>query len=240
MKIITLGDIHGRENWKKITYNEDFDKIVFIGDYFDSFNISGVDQINNFLDIIQYKKNNIDKVILLIGNHDYHYFSSIGNRGISGYQPVMAPSISFIIEENKNYLQMAYGYKNLLFTHAGVTESFMNSVFGKAGWSYDNIVGDLNDLWKYKPLSFNFNGIDPYGDDIYQSPIWIRPRSLMKDSKDLKKKYIQIVGHTEQNSIDIEGKSTNGKYYFIDTLHNKVGEYLIYNNNSFSIGKVNI
>ena len=43
----------------------------------------------------------------------------------------------------------------------------------------------------------------------------------------LKKKagIIQIVGHTGQNSIDIKGKSTGGKYYFIDTLGTS-GEYL--------------
>ncbi len=36
MKIITIGDIHGRDFWKKIL-EEPMDQLVFIGDYFDSY-----------------------------------------------------------------------------------------------------------------------------------------------------------------------------------------------------------
>ena len=41
MKTIVIGDIHGRTIWKQIVIeNPDFDKLVFIGDYFDSFDIA--------------------------------------------------------------------------------------------------------------------------------------------------------------------------------------------------------
>lgn len=81
--------------------------------------------------------------------------------------------------------------------------------------------------------------IDPYGNNIQQSPVWVRPKSLMKDNKDseLKNTYIQIVGHTKQNTIDIKGKSTGGRYYFIDTLPNN--QYLIEKDGEFSIGYIN-
>jgi len=36
MRIIALGDTHGRTDWKQITARERFDKVVFIGDYFDT------------------------------------------------------------------------------------------------------------------------------------------------------------------------------------------------------------
>ena len=52
MKTIVIGDIHGRDVWKKIVEHENADKVIFIGDYFDSFDIPSSDQINNFLDII--------------------------------------------------------------------------------------------------------------------------------------------------------------------------------------------
>jgi hypothetical protein len=82
------------------------------------------------------------------------------------------------------------------------------------------------------------NYIDGYGDNEEQSPIWIRPKSLKRSNakSDLKKMYIQIVGHTEQSSIDITGKSTGGRYYFIDTLPS--GEYLVEENNEFKVGKL--
>lgn len=237
MKIIALGDTHGRQYWKYVVNTQEFDKIVFIGDYFDSWDISGKDQINNFLDIIEYKKNNPDKIILLIGNHDHHYFSSIGYTGTSGYQQVMAPSINTVIEDNKDHLQMAYSHENLLFTHAGVGETFMDIAFGKEEWKVENIADDLNELWKHKPHAFTFNGRDSSGDNIGQTPIWIRPRSLMKDSHNLKKEIIQIVGHTGQVSIDIKGKSTNGRYYLIDTLGSSK-EYLIWDDGEFKTDKI--
>lgn len=33
MKILILGDIHGRTIWKQIIENENPDKIIFLGDY---------------------------------------------------------------------------------------------------------------------------------------------------------------------------------------------------------------
>jgi predicted phosphodiesterase len=88
MKIIALGDIHGRTNWEKIVDNEmDSDKIIFIGDYFDSRDsISALEQIHNFKEIIKLKKIYPEKFIILFGNHikvsmnssDYFLVASIG------------------------------------------------------------------------------------------------------------------------------------------------------------------
>jgi hypothetical protein len=233
MKTLVLGDTHGRSNWKLAVHKENADRVIFVGDYFDSFEFSGVEQIHNFKEIISYKEQNPQvEVVLLIGNHDQHYFAGIGNSGTSGYQYIMAPSITQVLEENKHHLQMAYGFGEYLFTHAGVSPVFMDETFGENDWSIDNVVVDLNELWKYKPKAFEFNGLDPSGDNACQTPIWIRPRSLMsinkRHLKGLKKDYIQIVGHTQMRKLDIEdsNKFTGGRYYFIDTM-DKSGEYLI-------------
>ena len=236
-----MGDTHGRSLWKLIVHQEqDADRIIFVGDYFDSFDISGVEQIHNFKEIIEYKKTSGKEVVLLVGNHDYHYFPEIGYTGTSGYQTVLAPSISQVVDENREHLQMAYKFDNILCTHAGVTKTFMNSVYGEEGWSIDSVDSELNELFKYKPKSFKFTLnygtklANPYGDDIWQSPIWVRPRSLQKDGVD-KKKYIQVVGHSTQNQIDIKGKSTGGRYYYIDTLGTS-GEYIVVKDNIISNG----
>ena len=231
MKTVVLGDTHGRSNWKLAIHQEKpFDRLIFIGDYFDSFNISGVEQINNFKEIIQYKENNPQiEVILLIGNHDYHYFPEIGYTGTSGYQSGIAPSITQVIDENRHHLQMAYQFNDFFFTHAGISSVWLDETFGVGHWDIKFLADEINDLFKFKPLSFDFNGFDSYGDNKTQTPIWIRPRSLMSANKaNLVKKIIQIVGHTIMKKLDLKGsdKFTGGRYYFIDTMETS-GEYLI-------------
>lgn len=249
MKIIVIGDLHGLGVWKYIvTKNEDADLFIFLGDYLDSFNISGEEQGKNLLDIIEFKKRNTDKVILLLGNHCIHYWPGIGDTNTSGYQAGMAPTFEWIFQSNKELFKMAYKHENILFTHSGFAPTwiemlvkFSNVPKELAQYNIETIDQTINDIWKYKPLSFlfrDYNGrSDSYGDDPYQSPVWIRPKSLMKDCQEIKKDIIQVVGHTSQNSIDIKGKATGGRYYFIDTLGTS-GEYLIIQEKNFSVGKV--
>jgi len=245
MKTVVLGDTHGRSNWKLAIHMEQpVDRVIFMGDYFDSFEFSGVEQIANFKEIIQYKENSPQvEVVMLIGNHDHHYFPEVGYTGTSGFQSRIAPSITQVVDENRQHLQMAYGFRDFLFTHAGVSPVFMDEAFGENDWSKESVVVDLNELFIYKPRTFDFNGFEPSGDNVSQTPIWIRPRSLMsankKHPKGLKKDYIQIVGHTQMNKLDIEGsdKFTGGRYYFIDTMGTS-GGYLIIEDDEIKTNKI--
>lgn len=73
MKIITIPDIHGRKFWRKVIEDNlsKADKVVFLGDYFDPYNESNLeeDMIMMMEHIIKLKLNEPDKYILLIGNH---------------------------------------------------------------------------------------------------------------------------------------------------------------------------
>jgi len=250
-KVIYIGDIHGRDVWKEIVKkHSDADTFVFIGDYFDSFNISGIEQLRNVEEIVAFKKSQeLDpskKVYLLIGNHDIHYWPGVKNRGgTSGFQSTMMFQFEQFFRENENMFQMAVLVGNCLCTHAGVSAKFLKDV---GYWKYNyedesHIAEFLNDLFKYKPNEFTFTAysdrvmglVDGYGDNEDQSPIWIRPKSLQRANKneDIKKMYVQIVGHTQQDHIDIKGKTTGGKYYYIDTL--PTGEYLVQIDGEFSV-----
>ena len=76
-KLLVFGDIHGRLFWKEPANKliDEIDKIIFLGDYLDSYpdewddNHTRQDDINNFLEIIDFKTKYNDKVILLLGNH---------------------------------------------------------------------------------------------------------------------------------------------------------------------------
>jgi predicted MPP superfamily phosphohydrolase len=245
MKTLCIGDLHGRSDWKLAIYQEGhIDRVIFMGDYFDSFNIPGIEQIDNFKQIIKYKENNPQvEVVMLIGNHCHHYYPEVGYTGTSGFQRGIAPNIMQVVDENRHHLQMAYGFGEYLFTHAGVSPIFMDQVFGENDWSKESVVVDLNELFRYKPKSFDFNGLESTGDNACQTPIWIRPRSLMHANKThpkgLKRDYIQIVGHTQMKRLDLEGSDrfTGGRYYFIDTMDTS-GQYLVIEDGKLRTGSV--
>lgn len=212
MKIIALGDTHGRGIWKEITAKEDdADKIIFIGDYFDTHSngYSGNRQMENFKDIIAFKKANMDKVILLIGNHDFHYMKA-AQETYSGYQHGYAIEIRELLEEalRENLLQMCYKHGDFFFSHAGLTntwveQSFVDEPFDVNKPTLETIEQDVNDLFKYKPYYFRFNmggNFSNTGDDVTQPPIWVRPASLMKDIFDGLR---CVVGHTTVRQLGL-------------------------------------
>jgi hypothetical protein len=238
-KLVAIGDVHGRNTWKQIVEQEQPDTVVFVGDYFDSFDIPGKAQIDNFKNIIQWKHDNPQcKVVLLIGNHDFHYMPEAYNDRYSGFQKNLYIEIGQVLEANKHHLRMAYRCDDLVFSHAGITPEFLLN----NNWGDQDMVEFVNELWLYKPHKFKFadNGYghsDPYGDDEFQGPLWIRPRSLMKACQEVKKTMIQVVGHTAVKEIDAKGKATGGRYYFIDCLDN-TPEYLVYENKQIKINKL--
>lgn len=230
MKIIAIGDVHGRSFWKLIASAQAFDKLVILGDYFDSFDISASEQMNNFSELVAYKKANPDKVVLLIGNHDFHYLPVAMDavEMYSGFQQRFAFQISQLLEENKNLLQICYTWEDYLFTHAGVTHTWLND----AGYSEEEIDVFINELFRYQPRWFFFNGSDPYGDNVTQSPIWVRPASLKRNA--YKYETIkQVVGHTTVQKLAI----TKDRFFFIDTMGTSK-EYLILNDGRVRIDKV--
>lgn len=224
-KALIIGDIHGRDCWKEIVAKENADKVIFIGDYFDSFTITAAEQMHNFKEILEYKQSTKSEVILLIGNHDFHYID--GSEHYSGYQAGAAPAISDLLFSNTNHLQMVYEMDGYLFTHAGVSHDWYTYWMKMLHLDGGSVVDNINEIWKTSSRPFRFAGYDPYGDSVISSPIWIRPKSLQKANYDtLRTEFIQVVGHTQQNKIDTKGRSTGGRYYYIDTLDTS-GEYMV-------------
>jgi len=238
MKTIAIGDIHGRSIWKKIIEKEKPNKVVFVGDYFDSRDdISAAEQIHNFKEIIEYKTSqNETEVILLVGNHDLIYYPGIYGEGTTGYQSEMASYITNIIIENNHHLQAAYFDGQYLFSHAGVGKVWLK----ENGWdNKEDIAYFVNKIWEEDKSKFEFYGFEPTGDNLIQTPVWIRPKSLIKTWQKDKSKPIQIFGHSEVYNIDLEEyqKWTGGKFIMIDALGFSK-EYLIIIDQVLSVGKI--
>lgn len=231
MKTLILGDIHGRDIWEDIFNKELPDKVVFMGDYFDSFDVAGVLQIDNFKKIIKFKEDNpqVD-IIMLFGNHDHHYMY---DSPYSGYQYNFAPQIRMLLKDNLHHLRLAYKLDDLLFSHAGISPVWCDDKLDK--WSKSTLVNQINELYHTNPEAFNFQhtSFDPYGNSVDQTPIWIRPSALMMSNKGddgLKNHFIQIVGHTQVkdifDSFTASEKAMGSRYYLVDNLEK--GGYVIY------------
>ena len=235
MKIIAISDIHGRDVWKEIVEKEeDTDKIVFLGDYVDSWDINPHKQIQNLKEILKFKEENEDKVTLLLGNHDYHYLPKCVAWGIyySGFKRMLVPEVSPLLNDalQKKLIQMCYVHENIVFVHAGLSKTWCRNY----NVDLDNLELSINNLIFERIGAFDFQFSkdsyeDPYGDDVFQSPLWIRPKSLLKDRLD---DYTQVIGHTQVKEIDL-----SMPIKLIDILETK-DQYLIYENDKFKIGEL--
>lgn len=133
MKILIIPDVHARPFWKDAVdkYMDEVDRVVFLGDYLDPYQSEGFtrkDAIRTLEEVIELKRNNKDKIVLLIGNHDAHYFLKHFARS-SRYDSSHAYRIKLIFDEHKSLFQLAHeevvNGKKYLFTHAGLMGSWV-------------------------------------------------------------------------------------------------------------------
>ena len=80
-KILILPDIHARQFWKGacLEHKDEFERIVFLGDYLSPYpyeEISNEKAIEVFGEVLKFKNDNPDKVVLLMGNHDFSFINS--------------------------------------------------------------------------------------------------------------------------------------------------------------------
>jgi hypothetical protein len=130
-----------------------------------------------------------------LGNHDYQYLGEVAGQLYSGYQERHFCEIYTILEKNIDLLKVVYvTHDNYIISHAGVSAWFMDRM-RQAGVM--DIEG-INEVFIRDRNILNFNGRNPYGDDITQGPLWIRPRALERQPV---AGYSQIVGHTEMAEI---------------------------------------
>ena len=210
MKILVIPDVHGCNAWENNVKNniDNVDKVVFLGDYFDSFNKEekGLAALDNFNNIIELKKNNKDKVDILLGNHDVENYLA-GTR-CSGYQESMYFQYNEVLLKNLDLFDIGVTYDGWTFSHAGYSSSWVAWVIECLKFNYPNLLdicyenGELSPVsfsnkllhnTDYRLLVYSYLDISGYGDNKFQTPLWIRPEALIKNMFYEK----QVVGHTE-------------------------------------------
>lgn len=244
MKYVIIGDIHGRTQWKQIIEKEkDTDKFIFLGDYFDPYDwtLTLDDLVNNFRDILDFKIKDPDKFILLVGNHDLAAFESNANhcRYVDGTYENIAPIFYNAIKEG--IIQLCYFINNdIVCSHAGFSKTWLDD----AGLSFDefSLNKDFKEQVENKTVISTYDFIyskgdfwvDGSGDNIWQSPLWIRPNSLIRNKPN---DVIQCIGHTRiyKNTNQLY-KLDRVKVLLCDCLEH--GEYYSYENGEFKFNKI--
>jgi len=185
MKIAVVSDIHQSVYWRYLIEKEnDFDKIIFMGDEFDCWKNKWPLQMNNAENIITFKKSCQEKIDLCWSNHAISYFL---NEKCSGYQADHAIDIKEFYKRNKNFYNVIYVYDNWIFSHGGVSAKWMKSC------GIDNL-SEVNTLFNEKPNYFKWVGPDSYGNNSNEGPLWIRTDALIMNHVH---GFNQAVGHTE-------------------------------------------
>ncbi len=229
--LVVIGDVHGMRIWEKIVSKHPNCKYIFLGDYNDPINkIEDIDVLDNFKRIIQFKHENIDDTVLLIGNHDIHYMRR--DVGIcSRFNIRLEDRLFELFDRYNSYFVNAHQEGNILFTHAGATEEWFSRSF-KAE-SRDNAAYQLNHLTEWQSSTDVLLDCGTYRGGLhkYSGILWADKREMKYPLEG----YIQVVGHSRVNKIAIKtskahkGIEKPAACIFCDSLHKD--KYLYINPN---------
>ncbi|MGV3561356.1 metallophosphoesterase [Larkinella arboricola] len=231
MKIITISDLHGRADWLRINVDQ-YDRVIFLGDYTDSYELSDETILENLQQIIALKEKYPDKVVLLIGNHDAQYLHFPHYR-CSGFRPSQQPALTHLFTVNQSLFQIAHQEGVYLFTHAGVSSLWLSHL-PKSGLSL-NLDLDPQDLSQLAPVmnrmhqdrmlrtalfdvSYLRGGSDEAG-----GPVWADKRET---STDYLPGLHQVVGHTPVPEFVTIGDE-NGSITYTDVLQTQEAFYTL-------------
>lgn len=224
MKILTIPDTHGKPWWNQVN-PPDYDRVIFMGDYMDSFTYSGNECINNLMDIIAFATKH-DNVDLLWGNHDLHYrhiFESYSQRlKSSGFNDSIKYMAHTLFIDNRHLFHAAVQIGNVLWSHAGVTKEMYAAILQDINTIDMFNVTDPKELnsklgaalyilyesYKYDKL---FN-ISKYrgGSDDFAGIFWA---DQIETSDDIG--LHQVIGHTPVQNIVYKATSEH-KHYYVD------------------------
>ena len=209
-KILIIPDVHGRTFWKEPLKEIDtFEKIIFLGDYLDPYDyfesITPEMALENFKEILEVKKANPHKIILLLGNHCSHYAWPGDAEKSTRYSYELAPIIEPLYKETEFLVayQENIGDTKYIFTHAGITKRWIEQ--NKLELPEDHIDCWLNSLaheamgrGMIADIGRSRGGYAPSG-----GPMWADfyedhdPYFANFEGRRLRKDIYQIFGHTQ-------------------------------------------
>lgn len=146
-RIYVVPDIHGRQFWHDVEKLEDYDLIVFLGDYVDPYPDEGIspeEGLRCLKDVLEFAKTH-ENVVLLLGNHDATYMLDTYVCECRTDHDNF-PEIRKLFRDNKEMFKLAYcidtNEGQVLFTHAGVLPDWLDG-FDKEEYDTPVTLADM-------------------------------------------------------------------------------------------------
>jgi len=226
MKTIIISDLHNRVDWiEPFLSSVEYDKVIFLGDYFDDFNDTSRDVKRSAKWLKQSLK--IPNRIHLFGTHDLwyrfpfnRYLQASGNTGKK-----LDVINTILTEKDWKLLKFYHFEQTFLLTHAGLHSSFVSN--NDPISSLDSLLFEAlieikdGEISPILDAGFARGGINPFG-----GITWLDWHDEFEPVPYLN----QIVGHTQLKHPQ-EFSINNSKNYCIDTKNKYIG---ILENNQLS------
>lgn len=219
MKTITVPDLHGHDFWKRINV-VNYDKVIFLGDYVDSFKQPNEKIYMNLIDILHLKADHPDRVVLLLGNHDIQYMYYPEHR-CSGFRKGMADDLITLFRAHAYLFAVAYQHENWLWTHAGISipwyrqHASVIEMFQQGG----TLADALNRLMQTEDPMLHEVGYRRGGSADVGGITWADRKEIVIHGS--LPGYHQVVGHTPIDEITTlwkDGKKGDTSITFCDCL----------------------
>ena len=192
---LVIPDLHHHtENAERWLHNQQFDRVIFLGDYFDDFG----DNVNDARRTATWLRQRMDQTedVFLLGNHDAAYmFPDNGALYCPGFTKAKARGIHEILRpEHWRRFRLAVVEHGWLLSHAGFHPTFVpgldpNAITAVAAWALRDAAKGVID--PMLGMGLDRNGSQPVG-----GVLWMDRDSLIPIPG-----IHQIIGHTPGQSV---------------------------------------
>lgn len=233
-KILVVPDVHGRreqvDQAYKMLKEGDCSKVIFLGDFCDSFDASNTDILYCVIVAMAMKRTHPDNVVLLYGNHDFQYafkeFAGVCSGFREGY---IAQALRETFEDSRELWQVAYQTGKHLFTHAGVTNGWYfkhHKLIESVSEAGDCTADRLNKLLLTEEGRKALYEVGRARGGVRGSrggPMW---SDMVESIIDAFIGFEQYVGHTEIAEAREDEPAEDTKIHYLDTWKHKKELYL--------------
>jgi predicted phosphodiesterase len=232
MRILAIGDIHGKTIWKQALSAIEADIIVFVGDYVNLKTWSFTESLqNNLADLIRFKRDNFARVHLLLGNHDIPYLRP-QLFSYSAIRKLVSRKLYELYNDNEDCFEIAFQYNKFLFSHAGVVEGWYKRhqeiLDGQKGSTLSEKLNAVHHSSNFAIL--HERGKARGGKYMYGGITYADKTETEQNSRE---GYVQVVGHTKV-PVPVKMNGLNRTMIYIDCL-NSVAQFLYIDDDKITV-----